>query len=186
MHLVNPAVFYEQVEDETPGNLSPVETHYKEDRAETSHETTENLQQGSGNDINEGSTINENATSDEVKPKKKKKKKRRHNKTAPMEGDDYELPPLNAWDTPPGTLNGFPGSAGVSPRRLEPLGPSRLPGTVDWSVEYQCVTNADCRPADFLLHILLLLPGLKANCKQPNQSTLQANRNILRANWSTA
>lgn len=46
-----------------------------------------------------------------------------------MEGEDYELPPLSAWDTPPGTLNGFPGSGGVSPRRLEPLGPPRLPGT---------------------------------------------------------
>ncbi|XP_078375148.1 uncharacterized protein LOC144658578 isoform X2 [Oculina patagonica] len=104
-----------RVEDETPDNLSPVETQ-------------ENGQQGSGNDLNEGSPINENATSDEVK-KKKKKKKRRQNKTAPMEADDYELPPLNAWDTPPGTLNGFPGSSGVSPRRLEPLGPPRLPGS---------------------------------------------------------
>ena len=117
----------EQAEDETPDNLSPVETHFKEDRTRTFDETTENLQQGSH--VKEGSPVNEDTISDEVKKKKKKKKKRRQNKTAPMEGDDYELPPLNAWDTPPGTLNGFPGSGGVSPRRLEPLGPPRMPGT---------------------------------------------------------
>lgn len=99
---------------------------------ETPDETKENLQQGIGNDMNEGSPINENATSEEseVKKKKKKKRKRKQNKTAPMEGDDYELPPRTAWDTLPGTLNGLPASGGVSTRRLEPLGPPRLPGTV--------------------------------------------------------
>ena len=69
----------------------------------------------------------------EVK-KKKKKKKRKNNKTAPTEGEgdgdgQFELPPL-AWGTPPGTLNGFPGSGGGTPRRLEPLGPPRLGGIV--------------------------------------------------------
>lgn len=100
---------------------------------ETPDETKENLQKGSG------SPVNENATSDdtEVKKKKKKKKKRKQNKTAPMEGDVYELPPRPAWDTPPGTLNGFPASGGVSPRRLEPLGPPRLPGTV-FKMIYNC------------------------------------------------
>ena len=57
----------------------------------------------------------------------------RQNKTAPLEEEqNYELPPLKAWDSPPstlnGTLNGFPASRGVSPKRLEPLGPPRLPG----------------------------------------------------------
>ena len=47
-----------------------------------------------------------------------------------MEEESYELPPLNAWDSPRATLNGFPGSSGMSPRRLEPLGPPRLPGTM--------------------------------------------------------
>lgn len=100
---------------------------------ETPDETIENLQKGSG------SPVNENATSGdtEVKKKKKKKKKRKQNKTAPMEGDDYELPPRPAWDTPPGTLNGFPAGGGVSPRRLEPLGPPRLPGNVFYMI-YNC------------------------------------------------
>ena len=106
---------------------------------ETPDETRENLPKGSGNDLNEGSPVNENATSEEseVKKKKKKKKKRRQNKTAPMEDDDYEQSPRPAWDTPPGTLNGFPAGVGVSPRRLEPLGPPRLPGTV-FLIEYSC------------------------------------------------
>jgi len=122
------------VEDDASDRLSPVDTHVKEDRIETLDETEEHLRKGSGNELNERSPVNENITSEEteVKKKKKKKKKRRQNKTAPMEGDDthYELPPLPAWDTPPGTLNGLPASAGLSPRRLEPLGPPRLPGTV--------------------------------------------------------
>lgn len=67
------------------------------------------------------------------KTRKKKKKRTRQNKTAPLEEEqNYELPPLKAWDSPAstlnGTLNGFPASGGMSPRRLEPLGPPRLPG----------------------------------------------------------
>ena len=121
------------MDDDASDRLSPIGTHVKEDRIETPDETKENLQKG-GNELSEGLPVNENITSEEteVRKKKKKKKKRRQNKTAPMEGDDthYELPPLPAWDTPPGTLNGLPASAGLSPRRLEPLGPPRLPGTV--------------------------------------------------------
>ena len=134
-------MYSKQIEDETPGNLSPLEMRFKEVTTEIPDETTEHLRQERGNDLFERSPINENTTSEdsEVKKKKKKKKKRRQNKTAPMEGDNnYELPPLNAWDTPPGTLNGFPGSGngfpgsgGISPRgKLEPLGLPRLPGIV--------------------------------------------------------
>lgn len=47
-----------------------------------------------------------------------------------MEENSYEMPPLNAWDSPPATLNGFPSSSGVSPRRLEPLALPRMPGTM--------------------------------------------------------
>ena len=120
------------MEDDTCDRLSPVDTHIKESRTETPDETKENLLQGSGNELNEDLPVNENTTSEEtvVKKKKKKKKKTKQNKTAPMEGDDHELPPLPAWGTPPCTLNGLPASAGLSPRRLEPLGSSRLPGTV--------------------------------------------------------
>ena len=123
--------FCEQVEDEAPGNLSPIETHFREDRSRTPDESTENIRQGSVNEMKELSPVNENTTPEdsEVKTKKEKKKKRKLNKTAPMESDETELPPLNAWGTPPSTLNGFPGSSGLSPRRLEPLGPPRLPGT---------------------------------------------------------
>lgn len=122
-----------RVEDDARDRLSPVDTDFKKDRMEVPDETNENLQKGSGNELNEGSPINENATSKvtEVEKKKKKKKKKvKQNKTAPIEGDDthYELPPLPTWGTPPGTLNGLPGSVGLSPRRLEPLGPPRLPG----------------------------------------------------------
>ena len=130
------------MEDDAHDRLSPVETHFKEDRMEAPDETKENLQKGSDNELNEGSPVNENATSKEpeVEKKKKKKKKRiKQNKTAPIEDNNthYELPPLPAWDTPPGTLNGLPGSAGLSPRRLEPLGPPRLPGTV-FQMKYNC------------------------------------------------
>lgn len=132
--------FCEQVEDDASDRLSPVDTHFKDDRIETPDETKENLQKGSGNELNEGLPVNENTTSEEteVKKKKKKKKKRKLNKTAPMEGDDtlYELP-RPAWDTLPGTLNGLPASAGLSPRRLEPLGPPHLPGTV-FRMKYNC------------------------------------------------
>ena len=132
----------EQVEDDARDRLSPVNTHLKEDRMEAPDETKENLQKGSGNELNEGSPINENSSSKEteVEKKKKKKKKRiKQNKTAPIEGDNthYELPPVAAWDTPPGTLNGLPGSTGLSPRRLEPLGPPRFPGTV-FQMKYNC------------------------------------------------
>ena len=123
-------LFCEQVGDETPRALSPIETRSREDTTRMPDEATDNLQQelrnGSVSPTNENNTTPEDG---EVKKKKKKKKKKRQNKTAPMEEDSYELPRLNAWDSPPGTLNGFPGSGGVSPRRLEPLGPPRLPGT---------------------------------------------------------
>ena len=132
----------EQVEDDACDRLSPVNTHFKEDRMEAPNDTKENLQKGSGNELNEGSPINENSSSKEteVEKKKKKKKKRiKQNKTAPIEGDNtrYELPPVPAWDTPPGMLNGLPGSTGLSPRRLEPLGPPRIPGTV-FQMKYNC------------------------------------------------
>ena len=121
------------MEDDAHDRLSPVDKH--NDRMEAPDETKENLQKGSSNELNEGSPINENSTSKEMeveKKKKKKKKRIKQNKTAPIEGDDprYELPPVTAWDTPPGTLNGLPGSTGLSPRRLEPLGPPRFPGAV--------------------------------------------------------
>lgn len=128
------------MEDDASDRLSPVDTHFKDDRIETPDETKENLQKGSCNELNEGLPVNDNTTSEEteVKKKKKKKKKRKLNKTAPMEGDDthYELP-RPAWDTLPGTLNGLPASAGLSPRRLEPLGPPHLPGTV-FRMKYNC------------------------------------------------
>ncbi|CAH3146623.1 unnamed protein product [Porites lobata] len=122
-------------EDETPRSFSPIETN---SRGELD-KSTDNLHQEQGKDVDGFvSPRSENATTPdegEVKKTRKKKKKRtRQNKTAPLEEEqNYELPPLKAWDSPPstlnGTLNGFPASGGVSPRRLEPLGPPRLPGS---------------------------------------------------------
>lgn len=61
-------------------------------------------------------------------------------------------------------------------------------------LSHQCATNADCRPADFLVHvyIMLPLPLLRVNLKQANQSAIQANRiaiqadrNVIHANRGT-
>ena len=125
-------MFLQQAEDETPRTLSPIERNSREDTARTPDESTDNLHQEHDESV---SPTNENITAPEdgevKKKKRKKKKKTKQNKTAPIEEEEsYELPPLNAWDSPPGTLNGFPGKGGMSPRRLEPLGPPRLPGTV--------------------------------------------------------
>ena len=51
-------------------------------------------------------------------------------------------------------------------------------------LSHQC---ADCRPADFLVHvyIMLPLPLLRVNLKQANQSAIQANRNVIHANRGT-
>lgn len=124
--------FSKQMEDQTLSNPSPLEEHLIEDRSKTRDETIEHLQQGGWGEMRESLPVHENTTPEdsEVKTKKKKKKKKKLNKTAPMEGEETELPPLNAWGTPPSTLNGFPGSSGVSPRRLEPLGLPRTSGTV--------------------------------------------------------
>ena len=127
-------LFFKQDENETPRTLSPIETP-REDTMRAPEEPIDTSQQDHWRDLQETSVspTNENTgTSEEgeVKKKKKKKKKRKQNKTAPIDEDSYELPPVNAWDSPPAILNGFPGSSGVSPRRLEPLGPPRLPGTV--------------------------------------------------------
>lgn len=118
------------MEDQTLSNPSPLEEHLIEDRSKTCDETIEHLQQGGWVEMRESLPVHENTTPEDsdVKTKKKKKKKKKLNKTAPMEGEETELPPLNAWGTPPSTLNGFPGSSGVSPRRLEPLGLPRTSG----------------------------------------------------------
>lgn len=121
-----------EVDDETPGTSSP---QPREDRTRSPDAATERLQEEHAEDLHDRSIspINENTTTPEdgeVKKKKKKKKKRiKLNKTAPIEENSYEMPPLNAWDSPPATLNGFPSSSGVSPRRLEPLALPRMPGS---------------------------------------------------------
>ena len=127
-------LFFKQDENETPRTLSPIETP-REDTTRTLVEPSDTSQQDHCKDLQDrsNSPTNDNTGTPEdgeVKKKKKKKKKRKQNKTAPIDEDSYELPRVSAWDSPPATLNGFPGSSGVSPRRLEPLGPPRLPGTV--------------------------------------------------------
>ena len=122
--------FFEQAGEETPDAISPIESP-RDDRVRTPDESSTSLQPDLQNRIS--SPTNENVitqTDGEVKQKKKKKRRRKLNKTAPLEEESYQLPPLNAWDAPPATLNGFPGSSGVSPRRLEPLGPLRGQGIV--------------------------------------------------------
>lgn len=112
------------VKDQTLSNPSPVEKHLNEARSKTPDETIKHSQPGGWSEMSKRLPVHENTVPEdsEVKTKKKKKKKRKLNKTAPMEGEETELPPLNAWATPSSTLNGFPGSSGVSLRRLEPLG----------------------------------------------------------------
>ncbi|KAK2570665.1 hypothetical protein P5673_004352 [Acropora cervicornis] len=114
--------------EETPQIVSPIESP-RDDRVRTPCESRASLQPDLQNRIS--SPTNENVITQadgEVKQKKKKKRRRKLNKTAPLEEENYRLPPLNAWDAPPATLNGLPGSNGVSPRRLEPLGPPRGQG----------------------------------------------------------
>lgn len=118
----------EQAGEETPQIVSPIESP-RDDRVRTPCESSASLQPDLQNRIS--SPTNENVITQadgEVKQKKKKKRRRKLNKTAPLEEENYRLPPLNAWDAPAATLNGLPGSSGVSPRRLEPLGPPRGQG----------------------------------------------------------
>lgn len=112
------------VKDQTLSNHSPLEKFFNENRSKTPDEIIDHSQPGGWYEMRESLPVHENAVpkDSEVRTKKKKKRKRKLNKTVPMEGEETELPPLNAWATPPCTLNGFPGSSGASPRRLEPLG----------------------------------------------------------------
>lgn len=114
--------------EETPQRVSPIESP-ADDRGRTPGESSASFQPDLQNRVS--SPTNENVITQadgEAKQKKKKKRRRKLNKTAPLEEENYRLPPLNAWDAPPATLNGLPGSSGVSPRRLEPLGPPRAQG----------------------------------------------------------
>lgn len=118
-----------KVGEALPQTHSPIETP-RDDAVRTPDEASSSLQPDLQDRV--VSPTNENVTTPEdgeVKRKKKKKKRRKLNRTAPMEEENYQLPPLNAWDKPPASLNGFPGSSGMSPRRLEPLGPPRLQGS---------------------------------------------------------
>ena len=120
--------FFEQAGEETPQRVSPIESP-ADDRGRTPGESSASFQPDLQNRVS--SPTNENVITQadgEAKQKKKKKRRRKLNKTAPLEEENYRLPPLNAWDAPPATLNGLPGSSGVSPRRLEPLGPPRGQG----------------------------------------------------------
>ena len=131
-------------------------------------DSTEELQPLSNNEENgraeNGGAENGGAENVEEKKKKKKKKKKRANKTAPAPeetGDEPDgvLPPL-AWNTPPPTLNGFPGSKSIGPRRLEPLAP--LSGS---KCIVKCCISLECDICMYV-YIQVLPTGLFRTCLQ--------------------
>ena len=50
--------------------------------------------------------------------------------------------------------------------------------------DWRWQTRGKLQTADFLLHLELPFPSLRANCKQANWNVIKANLSDIQANWS--